>query len=109
MLSILPKAAPQGPSLPLVSGKWEQGLFIQAPDTASSQTPKKPDRLLKKRPSFSCHPQAGFPGLPLLAVLETVAVGRWGGKSRKLLRVSLLLDFPRPLHVLGLPPPPLPI
>lgn len=60
MLPTKPKAAPTQHSPTRLAWEMEQGLLVWVPDTAFSQIPRKPDRLLKKPPSFSCHPQLAF-------------------------------------------------
>lgn len=106
MLPTKPKAAPTQHSPTRLAWEMEQGLLVWAPDTAFSQIPRKPDRLLKKPPSFSCHPQLAFL-VSLLGSARDCDGGEVGWEEQEALRVSLQagLPPPSPRAQLASPPP----
>lgn len=107
MLPTKPKAAPtQHPPSNTPAWEMEQGLLVWAPDTAFSQIPRKPDRLLKKPPSFSCHPQLAFL-VSLLGSARDCDGGEVGWEEQEAAAgFPPGWTSPTYLHVLSLPPLP---
>lgn len=86
----------------------ERGLLILDTDTASRQTPKKPDQLPKNSPPFSCHPRLAFL-VSLSGSTRDCASGEVGWEEQEA-AVGFPPGWTSPahLHVLSFPPTPSP-